>query len=110
MRSTKWCKNGGQSDRLCRLAEDAGSGAGWARAALVVLAVTTTGTLAMHILVLVLPLAAADFGVSRGTIQLAVTLYLFGIAGGQLLYAQSPTGSGGGGLCSPFSVFMSQRG
>ena len=52
----------------------------------VLVAVTSTGTLAMHILVPVLPLAAADFGVSRGTIQLAVTLYLFGIAGGQLLY------------------------
>ena len=52
----------------------------------VLVAVTATGTLAMHILVPVLPLAAADFGVSRGTIQLAITLYLFGIAGGQLLY------------------------
>ena len=47
---------------------------------------TATGTLAMHILVPVLPLAAADFGVSRGAIQQAITLYLFGIAGGQLLY------------------------
>jgi MFS transporter, DHA1 family, multidrug resistance protein len=51
----------------------------------VLVVVTATGTLAMHILV-PLPLAAVDFGVSRGTIQLAVTLYLFGIAGGQLLY------------------------
>jgi MFS transporter, DHA1 family, multidrug resistance protein len=49
-------------------------------------AVTATGTLAMHILVPVLPLAAADFGVSRGAIQQAITLYLFGIAGGQLVY------------------------
>jgi DHA1 family bicyclomycin/chloramphenicol resistance-like MFS transporter len=49
-------------------------------------AVTATGTLAMHILVPVLPLAAADFGVSRGAIQQAITLYLFGIAGGQLIY------------------------
>jgi DHA1 family bicyclomycin/chloramphenicol resistance-like MFS transporter len=40
----------------------------------------------MHMLVPVLPLAAADFGVSRGTIQPVVKLYLFGIAGGQLLY------------------------
>src|ERR1700731_1912312 len=49
-------------------------------------AVTATGTLAMHILIPVLPLAAADFGVSRRAIQQAITLYLFGIAGGQLLY------------------------
>jgi MFS transporter, DHA1 family, multidrug resistance protein len=52
----------------------------------ILVAVTATGTLAMHIMVPVLPLAAADFGVLRGTIQLAITLYLFGIAGGQLLY------------------------
>ena len=49
-------------------------------------AVTASGTLAMHILVPVLPLVAADFAAPRGTIQLAITLYLFGIAGGQLLY------------------------
>jgi MFS transporter, DHA1 family, multidrug resistance protein len=49
-------------------------------------AVTASGTLAMHILVPVLPLAAADLAVSPGKIQLAITLYLIGIAGGQLLY------------------------
>ena len=49
-------------------------------------AVTATGTLAMHILVPVLPLAATDLGVSRGVIQQAITFYLFGIAAGQLLY------------------------
>lgn len=49
-------------------------------------AVTATGTLAMHILVPVLPLAATSFGVSRGVIQQAITFYLFGVAGGQLLY------------------------
>jgi DHA1 family bicyclomycin/chloramphenicol resistance-like MFS transporter len=37
-------------------------------------------------LIPVLPLAAVDLGVSRGAIQQAITLYLFGIAGGQLLY------------------------
>ena len=52
----------------------------------ILVTVTSTGILAMHILVPVLPLAAADFGVSRDTIQLAITLYLFGIAGGRLLY------------------------
>jgi MFS transporter, DHA1 family, multidrug resistance protein len=58
----------------------------------ILVAVTATGTLAVHIIVPVLPLAAADFGVSRGTIQLAITLYLFGIAGGQFCMARSPTG------------------
>jgi len=49
-------------------------------------AVTASGTLAMHILVPVLPLAAENLAVSSGTIQLTITLYLFGVAGGQLLY------------------------
>ena len=49
-------------------------------------AVTASGTLAMHILVPALPLAARDLGVSAGAIQLAITLYLFGVAFGQLLY------------------------
>ncbi len=40
----------------------------------------------MHILVPVLPFAATDLGVSRSVIQQAITLYLFGIAGGQLIY------------------------
>ncbi len=49
-------------------------------------ALTASGTMAMHILVPVLPLAASEFAVSAGAIQLTITLYLFGIAGGQLLY------------------------
>ena len=40
----------------------------------------------MHILIPVLPLVAQELAVSPGKIQLAITLYLFGIAGGQLLY------------------------
>jgi MFS family permease len=38
----------------------------------------------MHIPLPALPFAAADFGVSRGMIQLAITLYLFRVASGQL--------------------------
>jgi MFS transporter, DHA1 family, multidrug resistance protein len=49
-------------------------------------AITATGTLAMHILVPVLPFVASNLGVSRPAIQQAITLYLFGIAGGQLIY------------------------
>jgi DHA1 family bicyclomycin/chloramphenicol resistance-like MFS transporter len=49
-------------------------------------AITASGTLAMHILVPSLPLAAVDLGVSAGSIQLAITLYLVGVAFGQLLY------------------------
>jgi DHA1 family bicyclomycin/chloramphenicol resistance-like MFS transporter len=40
----------------------------------------------MHILIPVLPIAAIDLGVSSRTIQQAITLYLFGIAGGQLFW------------------------
>ena len=40
----------------------------------------------MHILIPVLPLVAQELAVSPAKIQLTITLYLFGIAGGQLLY------------------------
>ena len=33
-----------------------------------------------------MPLAAADFGVSDGTIQLSLSVFLAGIAAGQLIY------------------------
>ena len=49
-------------------------------------AITASGTLAMHVLVPSLPLAARDLGVSAAAIQQAITLYLFGVAFGQLLY------------------------
>lgn len=49
-------------------------------------AITASGTLAMHILVPTLPLAAVDLNASSSAIQLAITLYLFGVAFGQLLY------------------------
>src|SRR5208282_2327864 len=77
----------------------------------VLVAVTATGTLAMHILVPVLPLVAADFGVSRGTIQLAITLYLFGISSASpaanCCMARSPTSSGGARPCCYPLVSMS---
>lgn len=49
-------------------------------------AVTACGTLAMHIFVPALPSAAGDLGVSAGAIQLTITLYLVGLAFGQLVY------------------------
>lgn len=48
--------------------------------------ITASGTLALHILVPALPQAARDLGVSNGAIQLTITLYLVGLASGQLLY------------------------
>ena len=50
------------------------------------LALCVSGTLSLHIFVPALPAAARDLGVSGGTIQLTLTLYLIGLAGGQLLY------------------------
>lgn len=50
------------------------------------IALCISGTLSLHIFVPALPSAAADLGVSGGTIQLTLTLYLIGLAGGQLLY------------------------
>ncbi|NNM74926.1 multidrug effflux MFS transporter [Enterovirga aerilata] len=49
-------------------------------------AITMTGTLAMHIFVPALPRAGADLGASPGAMQLTVTLYLVGLAAGQLVY------------------------
>ncbi|WP_018261286.1 multidrug effflux MFS transporter [Methylobacterium sp. WSM2598] len=58
-----------------------------ARASLPLLvAVTMTGTVALHIFVPVLPAAAADLGTSPVVAQLTITLYLVGLACGQLVY------------------------
>ena len=44
------------------------------------------GTLSLHIFVPALPAAARDLGVSAGTIQLTLTVYVLGLAVGQLAY------------------------
>jgi DHA1 family bicyclomycin/chloramphenicol resistance-like MFS transporter len=44
------------------------------------------GTMAMHMVIPVMPAMAADLQASPGTIQMTVTLYLFGLAIGQLIY------------------------
>lgn len=49
-------------------------------------AVTMTGTAALHIFIPALPAMARDFAVTQRTAQLAVTLYLIGMAFGQLVY------------------------
>lgn len=48
--------------------------------------VTTSGTLGIHIFVPALPQAAADFGVGSGATQLTISLYILGLAVGQLGY------------------------
>ncbi|MCC6469519.1 MAG: multidrug effflux MFS transporter [Alphaproteobacteria bacterium] len=47
---------------------------------------TFSGTLAMHIFVPALPQAAADLGAGIGAMQMTVSLYIFGLAVGQLIY------------------------
>jgi len=47
---------------------------------------TFSGTLAMHIFVPALPLAATALGVGAGTIQMTVSVYIAGLAIGQLVY------------------------
>jgi DHA1 family bicyclomycin/chloramphenicol resistance-like MFS transporter len=49
-------------------------------------AVTAIGFCALHIVVPALPLLAAAFDASPARVQLVLTLYLAGIAGGQLVY------------------------
>jgi MFS transporter, DHA1 family, multidrug resistance protein len=50
------------------------------------IAVTMTGTMAMHIFVPAMPAAAADLGASPSLIQSTITLYIVGLAVGQLIY------------------------
>ena len=49
-------------------------------------AVTACGTLGMHVVIPALPATARALGMSIGTAQLTITLYLVGLAIGQLLY------------------------
>lgn len=51
-----------------------------------VVAITACGTLGMHLIIPALPDTARALGVTAGTIQLTITLYLIGLAIGQLLY------------------------
>jgi len=48
--------------------------------------ITFSGTLAMHIFVPVLPLAADALAASPGEMQLTISFYIFGLAIGQLFY------------------------
>ncbi len=48
--------------------------------------VTFSGTLAMHIFVPALPIAARGLGAGIGEMQMTVSLYIFGLAVGQLVY------------------------
>ncbi len=49
-------------------------------------AITACGTLGMHLVIPALPATAQALHVSAGTIQLTITLYLIGLAAGQLAY------------------------
>src|ERR1700760_1676461 len=49
-------------------------------------AMTACGTLGMHIIIPALPATARALDISVGTTQLTITLYLIGLAIGQLLY------------------------
>lgn len=48
--------------------------------------ITFSGTLAMHVFVPALPLAARDLGASAGSLQLTISFYILGLALGQLFY------------------------
>ncbi len=53
---------------------------------LLLVAMTACGTLGMHVIIPALPATARALGISSGTAQLTITLYLIGLAAGQLLY------------------------
>ncbi len=48
--------------------------------------ITFSGTLAMHVFVPALPLAARDLGANAGSLQLTISFYILGLAFGQLFY------------------------
>jgi len=48
--------------------------------------ITFSGTLAMHIFVPALPEAGRDLGASSGAMQMTMSVYIFGLAVGQLVY------------------------
>jgi DHA1 family bicyclomycin/chloramphenicol resistance-like MFS transporter len=53
---------------------------------LLIVALTASGTMAMHILVPSLPAMAADLHITAGQAQLTITIYLIGLAIGQLIH------------------------
>lgn len=53
---------------------------------LLLVAMTACGTLGMHVIIPALPATARALGMSIGTAQLTITLYLIGLAVGQLVY------------------------
>jgi len=53
---------------------------------LLLAAIACSGTLAMHIFVPVLPAVARDFRATPGAAQMTLTVYLVGLAAGQLIY------------------------
>src|SRR5690606_36606525 len=56
--------------------------------------ITLTATLAMHLFIPALPAAAQDLGASVGEIQLTISLYIVGLAAGQLVYGPLSDGFG----------------
>lgn len=56
--------------------------------------VTISGTLAMHMFVPALPDAASAMGVSRAAMQMTISVYILGLAFGQLLYGPLSDGLG----------------
>lgn len=53
---------------------------------ILLVAMTACGTLGMHVIIPALPATARALGMSVGSAQLTITLYLVGLAAGQLVY------------------------
>src|SRR3954452_3531846 len=71
-----------------------------------IVACTACGTLGMHLIIPAVPDTARALQVSAGTIQLTITLYLIGLAIGQLVYGPVSDRLGGGpGLLGGLGLF-----
>ena len=72
-------------EHVCRALEP-GRGVGMTAPLWLLTLITFSGTLAMHIFVPALPEAARALGASIGEMQLTMSVYIFGLAVGQLAY------------------------
>ena len=69
--------------------------------------VTMSGTLAMHMFVPALPYSAAELHVTAGQVQMTISMYIIGLAVGQLVYGPLSDAIGRRPACISLRVTLS---